>query len=72
MATILGSMGLERGGVGLALNGRVLLTLLTSFHGGGVGACRRIRAELPGLRKILEREMRFVLKRKLPYEAAYS
>ena len=33
---------------------------------------RRIRAGLPGLRKILEREMRFVLKRKLPYEAAYS
>lgn len=27
---------------------------------------------LPGLRKILEREMRFVPKMKLPYKATYS
>lgn len=38
----------------------------------GVGAWRRIRAEFPGLRKIWEMEMRFVLESKLPYEAAYS
>lgn len=76
-ATVLGSIGLENGEVGVALKGRVLLTLstssmLTSWAGGGGGQWpwRRISTELPGLRKILEREMRFVLKRKLLYEAA--
>lgn len=56
---------------GVALTGHVLLTLLTSSHEEGAGQ-NSIRVGIPGLRKLLEREMRFVLQRKLPYKAARS
>lgn len=54
-----------------ALTGLVLRALATSSHEEGVG-WRGIRVRLPGFRMILEREMRSVLRRKLPYKAACS
>lgn len=45
---------------------------LTPLHGEESGRRRSIGIGLEGLRKMLEREMRFVLRRKSPYKATYS
>lgn len=69
---LLATIGLESRTRG-TLNGHVLLT--PSFRGGGLGwggvgrGWRSTRIGLSGLRKILG--MRFVLRRKRPYKAAY-
>lgn len=55
------SVGLESGGRGGS-----------DFVPGGGGEPEEDQVGLPGLRKILEREMRFVLRGKLPYKAARS